>query len=343
MGNEIGCFIIDLAGAELTSEEAELVAHPLVGGVILFARNYESRPQLNALCKKLRASRTKPLLIMVDQEGGRVQRFINDFTRIPNMGLLGELYEQKPQAALKLAHDCAWLLASELLSEQVDLSLAPVLDLNKVKNSVIGNRAFHEKPQVVTELAYAFIEGMKEAGMASVGKHFPGHGSVSLDSHVALPIDQRSFAQIEQDDLQPFASLIKQGLPAIMAAHIVYPEIDKVAVSFSPTWLQTILRMQLGFTGVIFSDDLNMEGANISNDYAARVTAAREAGCDFALLCNNRAGVIQVLDSLPYSVHYVGKEKWSSLQGKFSNTLYSTSPRWQEIRNQLSNTIQNIN
>lgn len=323
MTGKLGSLIIDLEGKDLTSEERELLAHPLVGGVILFTRNEESRRQLKHLCQQIRSSCKNPLLIMVDQEGGRVQRFSNEFTRLPCMGHFGKIYDENPDTAGALAKDCGRLMATELLSVGIDFSLAPVLDLNKGMNTVIGERAFHSDPQVVIHLAKSFIQGMQVAGMASVGKHFPGHGSVTLDSHVTIPIDERSLSAIEQEDMKPFEELIKMdisgvGMTGIMAAHIQFPNVDKLAVGFSHRWLQDILRAHLRFTGPIFTDDLNMEGANISADYADRVAAARDAGCDFALLCNNRHGVIQVLDNLPYAAHQVSKDKWSVLQGQFS-------------------------
>lgn len=344
MTGKMGSLIIDLEDVKLSAEEREILAHPLIGGVILFARNYASRDQLINLCQQIRASRQQPLLISVDQEGGRVQRFIAEFTRIPFMATFGELHDHDPVAACRLAKDCGWLMAIELLSAGIDLSLAPVLDLNKGVSSIIGQRAFHADPQAVIEIATAFMQGMNEAGMSSTGKHFPGHGSVTLDSHLALPIDERSVYEIEQDDMIPFAGMIKAGIAAIMAAHIVFSKVDDLPVGFSSFWLKTILRDRLGFTGVIFSDDLNMEGANISANYADRVMAAREAGCDFTLLCNNRAGVIHALDNLPLVLNLVEKEKWSVLQGDFSHANkqpYSENRRWLDTRKLLNNLTGN--
>ncbi len=334
MVNEIGCLIVDVAGKELLPEDREILAHPLIGGVILFARHYESREQLQNLIQSIRSSRTEPLLIMVDQEGGRVQRFIHEFTRLPAMGLLGKLYDKQADQACRLAQDCGWLMATELLSVRIDLSLAPVLDLHKGVNSMLGDRAFHSDPAIVMNLAKAFIQGMHEAGMAATGKHFPGHGSVAADSHLSIPIDERSVNEIEEDDMKPFVGLIKANIAAIMAAHIIFPKIDSLPVGFSRFWLTEILRNRLGFKGIIFSDDLNMEGANISTNYADRVSVAREAGIDFALLCNNRQGVIQVLDNLLITSHRLGKEKWGPLQGDFSRMKepYQTHPRWNETR-----------
>lgn len=338
----IGSLIVSVEGTELTGEDREIIAHPLVGGIILFSRNYASRAQLQNLCQSIRATRQTPLLIMVDQEGGRVQRFKDEFTRIPPMAFFGHLYDQDPLMAARLAKNCAWLLAAEVLAAGVDLSLAPVLDLNKNNSSVIGDRAFHRDPNAVIQLAKAFIAGMNEAGMAAVGKHFPGHGSVTLDSHLDIPIDNRSLNEIEQDDMIPFVALMNAGMKGIMPAHIIFPQVDPYAVGFSRIWLQKILRKRFGFKGVIFSDDLNMEGANISSNYTDRVMTARAAGCDFALLCNNRNGVIQVLDSLPHANYLVGGEKWGALQGKFPNIEKPLigSCKWMEIQEFLLNTAQ---
>lgn len=344
MATKIGSLIIDLKDKELVDEERDLLSHPLVGGVILFSRNYDSREQLIRLCQAIRKTRKEPLLIMVDQEGGRVQRFIADFTRLSPMALFGRLAERDSNRACQLAKNCGWLMATELLSAGVDMSLAPILDLNKGISGVIGDRAFHADPHQVIELADAFIKGMKEAGMAATGKHFPGHGSIAPDSHVAMPVDERSLPEIEREDLIPFVGLIKRDIPALMAAHITFPKIDKFAVGFSTIWLKTILREQLGFKGVILSDDLNMEGANISSNYAERVIASREAGCDFALLCNNRSGVIQALDHVPVKPHQVEQEKWGALSADFSriNPSYQASERWHLMREFLLNEAPTI-
>lgn len=315
MSDKIGALIVDVKTTELTPEEREILAHPLIGGVTLFTRNYDNRTQLKQLCESIRQSSKTPLLILVDQEGGRVQRFIEEFTRLPAMGALGEMYDTQPEKATQSAQHYGKLMAHEILTSGIDLSLAPVLDLNRGLNTVIGARAFHADPAVVTTLATALIEGMQAAGMAAVGKHFPGHGGVLEDSHLALPTDTRTFAEIANSDLLPFAALVKKGISAMMAAHIVFPAIDALPVSYSRRWLQDILRSQLKFQGTIFSDDLTMEGANISENYADRVKAAREAGCDFALLCNHPEGVIQAIDQLPLHAHWVSKEKWGGLQG----------------------------
>jgi beta-N-acetylhexosaminidase len=342
MADTLGSLIIDLEGIELKREEKELLTHPLVGGIVLFARNYESPLQLQRLCRAVRAARTTPLLIMVDQEGGRVQRFLNEFTRLPYLSLFGKMYLKNPELALQMAKESAWLMATELLSVGVDLSLAPVLDLNKNISSVIGERAFHASPTIVSQLAKAYMQGMREAGMAATGKHFPGHGSIVLDSHIAIPVDERDLDTILKEDMQPFIELINAGIPSVMAAHIIFPAVDNLPVGYSARWLKEILRTKLGFAGIIQSDDLSMEGANISSNYADRVLAAREAGCDLTLLCNNRKGVIQAIDSLDYQAHLINKEKWGVLAGDFSRVpvQLKDSKRWQAAREFLQGDTQ---
>lgn len=314
MSNTIGSLIVDIAGKELTPEDAEILQHPIVGGVILFTRNYESRQQLAHLCQTMAKSRQQPLLIMTDQEGGRVQRFTGDFTRLPPAAEFGRVYDRNTLEGRQKAQHGGYLMASELINAGVDLSLAPVLDLSKYNTSVIGDRAFHANTDAVTELASAFIEGMRQAGMAAVAKHFPGHGSVTLDSHKALPIDERELIEVERDDMQPFANLIQRGLPAVMAAHIVFSQVDEMPVGYSRKWLHDILRHKMGFKGLVLSDDLTMEGANISAHYEDRVKAAHEAGCDIKLLCNHRAGVIQALDKLPHAAYQLTEQQWRMLK-----------------------------
>lgn len=340
----IGPVILDLIGPELSQEECDILQHPLVGGIIFFSRNYESPEQITELCRQVRHARTKPLLITVDHEGGKVQRFRDGFTAIPAMGELGELYDHAPQQALTLAEHCGWMMASELLAVGVDLSFAPVLDLNKQLNPVTDHgRPFHREPQIVIALAKAAISGMRKAGMAATGKHFPGHGSVNLDSHLAMPIDQHDFKTIAADDLIPFAELIRHGIDAIMPAHIVFPNMDDKPVGFSSHWLKTILRQQLQFSGIIFSDDLNMKGAGITVNYAGRAQTALEAGCDMVLVCNNREGAIQVLDQLPHT-HLFEYAKIKNLQGKRSHSFagLKASTQWQQCHEFLSQNRKSV-
>ncbi len=329
--------IIDLIGAEMSSDERELLQHPLMGGIILFSRNYVSPNQLVELCHSVREARSAPLLITVDQEGGRVQRFKQGFVRLPSMGEIGALYQHAAAAGLRLAYCCGWLMAAEILAHGIDLSFAPVLDLNKKLNTVIGDRAFDSNIKIVTALAEAVMQGMHAAGMVATGKHFPGHGSVTLDSHLALPKDVRDFESVYADDMQPFIQLIKKGIDALMPAHIVFSSVDPHPVGFSRFWLQDILRKKLNFTGVIFSDDLNMGAAAEAGGYTARAIKAFDAGCDFVLICNNRTAAIEMLEQVP--THYkVSNEKLHSVKGKFSgnvDTLYA-SVAWKQHVNELT-------
>lgn len=312
-----GPIIIDLAGLELTEEEQELLQHPLVGGVILFSRNFESIEQVYRLIRHCRTCANRQLLITVDHEGGRVQRFRQGFTALPAMGKIGKLYEFHPEHALQLAEICGWLLANELLSIEIDLSFAPVLDLNKVCPA-IGDRAFHHQDKIVIELAKALVRGMQSAGMAATGKHFPGHGSVDLDSHFALPTDHRNFDEIASCDLLPFIALAQAGIHSLMCAHIVYPQIAPEPVGFSKHWLKNILRDQIKFSGTIFSDDLNMEGCKGMGNAHERAEQSLQAGCDMVLICNNRTDAIQILDHLPQQKYLFPYEKIKNLRGNFS-------------------------
>ncbi|NDV13952.1 beta-N-acetylhexosaminidase [Crenobacter caeni] len=281
-----GPVMADIAGCTMTAAERARLCHPLIGGVILFRRNFESVEQLMALTAEIRALRSPHLLIAVDHEGGRVQRFLPGFTRLPPMQMLGEAFDADPQAALALTHDVGEVLAAELAACGVDLSFTPVLDLDWGQCAVIGNRSFHRDPQVVTQLAVALQQGLAAGGMGSCGKHFPGHGFVEGDSHHVIPVDARSLDALRADDLKPFAALAAAGMTSVMPAHVVYPAVDSLPAGFSRVWLQDILRTELGFDGVIFSDDLTMEGAAGVGNIGARADAAFAAGCDMVLVCN---------------------------------------------------------
>ena len=282
----LGPLMLDVPGTELTDDDRRRLSHPLVGGVILFSRNYLDPVQLEALTTEIHALKSAPLLIGVDHEGGRVQRFRDGFTRLPPMRTFGEIWNTHPQQAKHLARETGYVLASELRAHGIDFSFAPVLDLDYGASSVIGDRSFHAEPHAVFELGQAVMLGMKDAGMAACGKHFPGHGFVVADSHVAIPLDERPLADIVATDLQPFRQMIDIGLAAVMPAHVIYPQVDAQPAGFSRVWLQTILRRELGFDGAIFSDDLCMEGAAVAGGMVERVAAALEAGCDMALVCN---------------------------------------------------------
>ncbi len=285
-----GPLMIDIAGYELTELERQRLMHPLVGGLILFARNYQSPAQLAALCAQVHALRSPQLLITIDHEGGRVQRCRERFTRLPAMRKLGDLYAHDQALALDAARDIGYVLAAELRQVGVDLSFTPVLDLDWGRASVVGDRSFSRDPQVVVALAGALIEGLRRAGMACCGKHFPGHGWANADSHVALPVDERAFAEIATD-LEPYRRL---ALDAVMPAHVVYAQVDARPAGFSPVWIGK-LRDELKFNGVIFSDDLSMHGASLAGDAVGRVQAAWDAGCDLLLLCNSPDSVGDVL------------------------------------------------
>ncbi|MBK1650094.1 beta-N-acetylhexosaminidase [Rhabdochromatium marinum] len=298
MSTGIGPVMLDLEAETLSGEECELLDHPAVGGVILFSRNYQDPAQLRALTASIRAARTRPLLIAVDQEGGRVQRFRDGFTRFPPLRTLGQLYASDPDAARQAAGDLAWLLATELLEAGLDFSFAPVLDLDYGLSTVIGDRAFATEAATVAELASAWIAGTQAAGMISCGKHFPGHGGVVEDSHAEFPVDRRSLKTLREQDLAPFKALIAAGLEAVMPAHVVYPAVDTQPAGFSTAWLQQVLRTELGFQGVIFSDDLSMTAAEVAGSYPDRARVALAAGCDMVILCNNRPAAVAVVDAL---------------------------------------------
>ncbi len=329
----MGPIVLDLLGTELSQEECELLKHPSLGGVIFFARNYQSPEQMTALSQAIRAIR-KDLLLMVDQEGGRVQRFKQGFLPLPSMAEIADVYAASPAEGEALALCCGWLMAAEVLAVGVDLSLAPVLDLDRKMNLVVGDRSFSRNPQTVITLASAFIQGMRMAGMAAVGKHFPGHGAVTVDSHIASPRDDRSFTTIFQEDMQPFIHFIQAGIAALMPAHIIFSAIDSKPAGFSAYWLKTILRDKLNFQGVIFSDDLNMAGASFAGNYAERAKVALTAGCDMVLICNNRQAAIEIIQNVPQHAPGFDK-KIQSLRGKFSNTLSSlhASAEWKKKLN----------
>ena len=285
-----GPLMIDIAGTRLSDLDRERLCHPLVGGVILFTRNYADPEQLTALTAEIHALRNPPLLIAVDHEGGRVQRFRDGFTRLPAMAALGRLWDEQPEAAVEAAHQTGYVLASELRACDVDYSFTPVLDLNYGPSRVIGDRAFHRQPNAVVALAGALAGGLRAAGMASCGKHFPGHGYVIPDSHVELPIDERSLEAM-QEDLVPYRRL---PLDAVMAAHVIYNCMDCNTAVFSNKWID-YLRNNIKFYGVVFTDDLSMAGAGVVGDMLARVETAYAAGCDMLLVCNSPEAVGAVL------------------------------------------------
>jgi beta-N-acetylhexosaminidase len=298
----LGPVMLDVVGTELCADDIKRLQHPLVGGVILFSRNFESCAQLRALTASIHAVRSPPLLIAVDHEGGRVQRFREGFTNIPPMREFGKIWDTNRKKAKELAVEAGWILAAELRAHGVDFSFTPVLDMDYGDSLVIGNRAFHKDTQAINELAFSLMQGLKKGGMAAVGKHFPGHGFVVADSHVSIPVDEREFDQIAQNDMQPFRKMIDEGLHAIMPAHVIYPKVDDKPAGFSPKWLQKVLRERLGFNGVIFSDDLSMEGASVGGDVTTRSLAALNAGCDMVLLCNRPDLADELLSKLEWKM-----------------------------------------
>ena len=280
--------MLDIEGRQLTPADRALLREPAVGGVILFSRNYESPSQLGDLVAAIRALRSPPLLIAVDHEGGRVQRFREGFSAIPPMRRLGRQYDVDPDEALSLAKTAGWLIASELRAMDIDLSFTPCVDLDWGISEIIGNRAFHRKPGVVADLASAYCNGLRSAGMAAIAKHFPGHGAVVADSHDQLPVDRRSYGDL-LDDMQPYEKLIaKRQLAGVMVAHIVFSETDPLLASFSPYWIKEQLRRALGFDGAVLCDDLSMQATENMGSMPKRARLALEAGCDMVLICNNR-------------------------------------------------------
>lgn len=312
----LGPVMLDVAGTVLSVADEVRLRHPSVGGVILFARNYESPAQLTELTAAIHALRTPPLLVAVDHEGGRVQRFRDGFTKIPPMRELGKIWDHHPHKARHLAQQAGFVLAAELSGCGVDFSFTPVLDMDYGQSGVIGNRAFHADPQAIAELAHSLILGLKQGGMHSVGKHFPGHGYVAADSHLAIPVDERAFVDIEMADLIPFRRMIQYGLTAVMPAHVIYPKVDSRPAGFSPVWLQQILRGQLGFEGVIFSDDLSMEGATVAGGIVQRAEAALLAGCDMVLVCNKPESADELLQGLHWQLPIVSKARLVHMRGK---------------------------
>lgn len=329
--------LIDIAGKTLEAQEKEMLDHPLVSGLILFTRNFEDRTQVQDLVQEIRQKVKKPLLITVDQEGGRVQRFRDGFTKLPAMQSFQQLYVE-PAEQLAAAKEAGWLMAAEMFALDIDLSFAPVLDLGH-ECKAIGDRSFGADLAQILPIAESFIDGMLEMGMATTGKHFPGHGHVLADSHLETPFDDRPKEQIFSYDIQPFQQLIaKNKLSAIMPAHVVYTQCDSQPASGSAYWLKEILRKQLGFNGVIFSDDLGMKGAGFMGDFVERSEKALKAGCDMLLLCNEPKGVEQVLDGLKYQPTAEQQARHLSLMKRkqISWNELTASPRWQQSSQHLT-------
>ena len=332
----LGSLMFDVQGLTLNEADKRRLRDPSVGGVILFSRNYENRAQLKALTASIRSLREPALLIAVDQEGGRVQRFQEGFTRLPSMAVFGRLLdegENSKSEVLRLVQDTAHLMAEELISCGVDFSFAPVLDLGLHQQTVVGDRAFHAEPEKLVQIARAFIQGMNDAGMQATGKHFPGHGHVLADSHLETPVDQRSFAEIESQDMRPF-KVLNNNLGAVMTAHIDFCNVDSALPTFSSFWLQNILRQQISFEGVIFSDDLSMRGACIGDDITERVEKALMAGCDMTLICNDQDAMDTVLQAGPFLTSASSHERLMKMKAVPGKTLVAEKSA--RIQQQLS-------
>lgn len=332
----IGALMLDITGITLTQEDIELLRHPQVGGLILFARNIESPQQVRALTDHIRSIRPD-ILIAVDQEGGRVQRLKHGFTLLPAMGRLGDLYQSNAAYALELSEKCGWLMATEVLAVGIDFSFAPVLDINAISD-VIGDRAFANNIPDIIVLARAFLTGMQRAGMATTGKHFPGHGSVKADSHIAAAIDSRCLSEIEAQDMQSFIQLQNQ-LDALMPAHVIYDQVDDQPAGFSEFWIQHILRNKMQFDGVLFSDDLSMQAACVAGGADARILAALNAGCDMGLVCNHREAAICALEAIK-NYPLPNQARLERMRGKIPSLKIAEQldlgEEWQQIRDEIT-------
>jgi beta-N-acetylhexosaminidase len=333
----LGPLMMDLTGTTVTAEERELLRHPLVGGVILFTRNYADPAQLSALVRAIHAERSPPLIVAVDHEGGQVQRFREGFSRLPPARRIGHEYDLDPRAGIALSRALGWLMAAELRAHGVDISFAPCVDLD-YGVSFITDRAFHSQPEAVAQLSLAWMQGMRDAGMAATAKHFPGHGAVVADSHLTLPVDRRTLQDLA-GDLTPYRRLIANGLPAVMAAHVLFPAVDPAPAGFSSRWIRDVLRGELMFQGVVFSDDLSMGGAAAAyGDVVARARQALSAGCDMLPVCNNRASVIELLGHLDVEPQPASSLRLVRMHGRTGpdRAALEASPEWARARELLA-------
>jgi len=329
----LGPLMIDLAGPEIDAEERELLRHPLIGGVILFTRNLRDSRQLAALVAAIHGARTPPLIVGVDHEGGRVQRFRTGFSRLPPARRIGQEYELDARAGLNLARRLGWLMAAELRAHGIDLSFAPCVDLDYGVSEAIGDRALHSRADVVAQLAVAYMHGMRDAGMAATAKHFPGHGAVRADSHVSLPIDRRELADLEED-LTPYRRLIDNGLPGVMVSHVEFPAVDAQPASGSSRWVRGMLRGQLHFQGAVFTDDLSMGAAAALGDTLERVERSLAAGCDMLLVCNDRPAVLSLLERLHLAPDPVSQVRLVRMRGRDGHAWdeLTASNEWQQAQ-----------
>ncbi len=312
----LGSVMIDIEGFELTQADKKRLLNPLMAGVILFTRHFKSIEQLQNLTQQIHQLRHPKLLIAVDHEGGRVQRFKEGFTRLPAMQQFGRLYSSNKKSAIEMSETIGWLLATELLSVGIDFSFTPVVDLNYATSNVIGDRAFDTDEKIVAQLSFHLMNGMHKAGMAAVAKHFPGHGYIKQDTHSEIAIDDRNYEQLLQKDIQPFLHLITNNIEAIMPAHVIYPKIDNQPAGFSHKWLQEILRKQYQFDGVIISDDISMHAVTSFGTPSVRVNKALMAGCDLVLVCNDLTATDEVLANLKYQTNALSHARLIRLHGK---------------------------
>ncbi len=333
----LGPLMLDVAGEALTPAERRLLKAPAVGAVILFARNFKSVEQVTDLIVDIKSLRSPELLVAVDQEGGRVQRFQSGFTRVPPMREIGRVFDEDAARARALAREAGWLLGSELSAVGVDFSFTPVVDLDRGVSEVIGDRAFHAKPDVVGELATALMRGLADAGQVAVAKHFPGHGGVAADSHLELPTDRRELADLA-DDLAPFQRLSREGIAGVMTAHVVYAACDPLPPTLSPWWLGTVLRQQLAFDGVIFSDDLDMQATRQFGSIPECASDALAAGCDMVLVCNNRSAAEATAERLEDYASPPSMLRRARLRGTqpTSMTTLQASDRWLRSRDLMA-------
>jgi beta-N-acetylhexosaminidase len=327
----LGPLMIDLLGTTVSAEERELMRHPLVGGVILFTRNYADPEQLSQLVTAIHAARSPPLIVAVDHEGGRVQRFRAGFSLLPPARRIGHEFDLDARAGLELAHRMGWLMAAELRARGVDISFAPCVDLDYGVSEVIGDRAFHSRADAVAQLTLAYMKGMRAAGMAATAKHFPSHGAVVADSHQSLPVDRRELMDLS-DDLSVYRRLMANGLPAVMVAHVLFPAEDSAPASLSSRWVRDVLRGELRFQGVVFTDDLSMGGVAVAyGDIVTRARQALSAGCDMLPVCNNRPGVVKLLDQLDVDPEPTSRLRLVRMHGKDTDLAPSEWKRSREL------------
>ncbi len=333
----LGPLMVDIEGTALSAVERERLAHPLVGSVILFTRNYVEPAQLQALVADIQSVRSPALLIGVDHEGGRVQRFRSGFSALPPLRRIGQAFDADAQQGSAMARALGWLMAAELLACGLDFSFAPCVDLDYGLSEIIGDRAFHARASAVAQLAVAYMLGMREAGMAATAKHFPGHGAVVADSHLALPVDRRELLDMDQD-LLPYRRLIANGLPAVMVAHVLAPAVDAVPASFSQRWIEGVLRRELQFAGLVFADDLTMTGAAAAGDLLQRAARALAAGCDVVPVCNDPPGVERLLDRLKVAIDPASQLRLVRMRGGRRSHFQTlvTSAVWQSAREWLA-------